>query len=204
MTTGGGGDWGGVRTNTTDSFTMGAHQLFAGGPETPFCYGSDALDGHGSCLTDGPIPPGVNFAQRCNELFDRVGVMLGNAFRYGRTLGVKTCVGREAPLGKPWDVPNATSQELYEGIFRRIQATMPIDYYWTWTSEGWGGRHPPGVPVTDKAVTDVVEDFLAMEAAHKVVNPEFKLATCGWTLGYCEDCFSISRGRVGSWDQAQV
>lgn len=178
-TTGGGGDWGGVKYNSTDGYIFGAHQLFAGGNETPYCYGSDLLDGHGSCM-----PPGTrDFGKRVLELYSTVGHMLGRAFAWGRSLGIKTCVGTETVLSKPYNRPNATSQELYTGMFRRIMATMPIDYYWLWTKEGWGGRHDPTIPVTNPFITDAVADFMAAEAAHKAVNPPFELATCGWTLG---------------------
>ena len=65
-----------------------------------------------------------------------------------RQLGVKTCLGTETPLvipspvkarlkqaGKNPDDP-AVVQELYEGIFRRIGQTHPLDYFWLWTPEG--------------------------------------------------------------------
>ena len=86
----------------------------------------------------------------CNALFNRMGEMLGDAFRFARRLGVKTCVGTETPLidshagarsgsrraGKDPADP-AVVQELYEGMFQRIAKTHPLDYYWFWTPEGW-------------------------------------------------------------------
>lgn len=35
-------------------------------------------------------------------------------------------------------IPNATTltQYFYEGMFTRIMAAYPIDYYWIWTPEG--------------------------------------------------------------------
>ena len=71
-------------------------------------------------------------------------------------LGVKTCIGTESPLilpkalrerlkaqGKNPDDP-ATVREVYEGMFRRIAASHPLDYFWIWTPEGWtwGGNKP--------------------------------------------------------------
>ena len=41
--------------------------------------------------------------------------------------------------GKNPDDP-AVVQELYEGMFRRIGQTHPLDYYWFWTPEGWTWR----------------------------------------------------------------
>ena len=65
----------------------------------------------------------------------------------------------------------------------------PVDYFWLWTQEIWNGRSSTGVVggLSSSAVTVVVEDFLAADAAAKAVNASFKLATCGWTLGPMED-----------------
>jgi hypothetical protein len=144
------------------TYTFGSRLLLAGGPRTPLCFGSDLLDGHGSCA----LPEDATNATLENELMNTVGAMLTAAFKWARSTGVKTCVGTEAPLAHPPNAASgATTTELYEGIFRRIAALgMPLDYYWIWTSEGWGARGSP-VPMTDPLVQDVLNDFLAADAA---------------------------------------
>ena len=95
------------------------------------------------------MTPWPRTTDAANELFFRMGSLLKNAFTYAHQLGVKTCLGTETPLvipspvkerlkqaGKNPDDP-AVVQELYEGIFRRIGQTHPLDYYWFWTPEGW-------------------------------------------------------------------
>eukprot|EP01044_Picomonas_judraskeda_P023550 COSAG03_NODE_6205_length_1097_cov_1.391784_2_plen_243_part_01 len=185
MTTGGGGDWGGVKFNSTDQYTFGSRQLMAGGKATPKCFGSDLLDGHGSCLDTTSASPDAAMSN-WNELFNTVGKMLTRVFSFGRSIGVQTCVGTEAPLAKPSTCANASATQLYQGIFERIIALgLPLDYYWIWTGEGWGARSQK-VPVSDPLVSEILEDFLAADAALKAVadtGANFSLATCGWTLG---------------------
>ena len=69
-------------------------------------------------------------------------------------------------------------QDLYAGIFTRIMAAHPLDYYWLWTPETWTweGAQPD-------EVEDTIADIrLAISAAEEVGAP-FQLATCGWVLG---------------------
>jgi hypothetical protein len=126
----------------------------------------------------------------CNEVFNRMGAQLRDAFTFARTLDVKTCIGTETPLyipkavrerlkaqGKNPDDP-ACVREVYEGTFRRIMAAHPLDYYWIWTPEEWtwSGNKP-------KQYSNTVADVrLAIEAL-KASGAPFKLATCGWVLG---------------------
>jgi len=169
------GNWGYQRKNTSD-FCLGAADLFERD-----AFGADVM-------IDMCPQPGTPDA--CNELFNRTGEMLGEAFAHAHLLGVKTCVGTETPLtvpaaererlkklGKDLKDP-AVAQELYEGIFRRIVATYPCDYYWMWTPEGWtwGSASPQQVKATQ-------DDLAAAVAAAKKVNAPFTLATCGWVLG---------------------
>jgi hypothetical protein len=64
-------------------------------------------------------------------------------------MGVKTCVGTESALTVPENLqfrlksqgfelndPQIT-KKLYNGIFKRILRTYPLDYYWLWTPEDW-------------------------------------------------------------------
>jgi hypothetical protein len=91
--------------------------------------------------------PAPEAPEDCNEVFNRMAAEFREAFGFARRLGVKTCIGTEAPLILPKAVqerikakgkdPNdpATVREIYEGTFRRIMAGHPLDYYWIWTPE---------------------------------------------------------------------
>ena len=126
----------------------------------------------------------------CNAVFNRTGEMFGQAFTLARALGVKTCIGTEAPLriptplrkrlvkqGKDPDDP-AVIREVYQGMFRRIAATHPLDYYWVWTPEDWLWQGNTG-----EQTRSFVEDFKLVAQAKQAVNAPFELATCGWVLG---------------------
>ncbi len=169
------GNWGYYPENTSE-YHLGASLLF----ET---------DKYGPSVMDGTIPSPDSVSD-CNEVFNRTGVMLQNALSFGKSIGIKTCVGTETPLVVPKrlrerlaiehkDVldPKVISQ-LYEGIFERIKRTYPVDYYWLWTPEGWTWDSVPA-PVIKRTETDLL---LAVKAA-KDVNAPFTLATCGWVLG---------------------
>jgi len=132
--------------------------------------------------------------EKANELFNRMGDVLKEAFEYAHALGVKTCVGTETPLTIP-DVAKeriktigkdpsdpAVVQEVYEGMFQRITKAYPLDYYWFWTPEGWTWGNP-----TDKQLEATLADFRAAIAAAGKVKTPFTLATCGWVLGPPKD-----------------
>lgn len=169
------GNWG-YRPKKTGDFALGAAQLFERD-----AFGADVMDG----LCPQPKSP-----EDSAELFARSGAMLGEAFRHARALGVKTCVGTEIALTVPKALQDrlkalgkdpkdpAVRQELYEGIFRRIMQTYPLDYYWFWTPEDWTwqGEKPEQLKAT-------LDDFAAAAAAAKKVKAPFTLATCGWVLG---------------------
>jgi len=83
----------------------------------------------------------------------------------------------------------AVLQEVYEGIFRRIAKTHPLDYYLVFTQESW---YWAGI---DEQMFDVlIEEWDIILKAWKNVKPEFGLATCGWVLGPDFD--------HGAWDKA--
>jgi len=174
------GAWGYQPTKTGD-YTFGAAQMFEDDD-----YGPDYMRG---------MNPWTQLSKKkCNELFNRMGNVLKEAFEYAHTLGVKTCVGTETPLvipnavkerikkmGKDTSSPDVV-QEIYEGMFQRIIKSHPLDYYWFWTPEGWTWGNP-----TDKQIEATLADFrAAIAAAGKVKNP-FTLATCGWVLGPPKD-----------------
>ena len=76
---------------------------------------------------------------------------------------------------------------VYEGTFRRIMASHPLDYYWLWTPEGWRLGNSPA------QYSDTVADIkLAIEAMQNVKAP-FRLATCGWVLGPVQDRAAYDR-----------
>jgi hypothetical protein len=169
------GNWG-YRTKKTSEFSFGAADLFDRDD-----FGADVM--RGFC-------PQPSAPEACNDLFDRSGAMLAEAFKHARRLGVKTCVGTETPLTIPKAVQGrlkalgkdpkdkAVVQELYEGIFKRIAQTYQADYYWFWTPEGWtwGNAKPEQVQAT-------LDDLSAAVAAARKVKAPFTLATCGWVLG---------------------
>lgn len=169
------GNWGYVAKKTID-YTFGAADLFEFD-----VYGPDVM---------GTSLPSPDTPEKSNSVFDRTARMLREAFTHARRLGVKTCVGTETPLIIPKKLQERLKQlgkdpaspsvvrELYEGIFKRIIATYPIDYYWFWTPEGWIWE---GVE-EDKVLATKNDLLTAIQAAQNVDVP-FTLATCGWVLG---------------------
>jgi len=73
-----------------------------------------------------------------------MGAQFNDAFTFARQLGVKTCLGTEAPLIMPKVLSERTKdvRAVYEGTFKRIMAAHPLDYYQTfaklkyWTPDG--------------------------------------------------------------------
>ncbi len=169
------GNWGYTVKKTSD-FYFGSAGLFERDD-----YGPDVMGG------SFPQPETV---EACNDVFNRTGLQLREAFQFARSLGIKTCIGTETPLtipkrlrehlqemGKDPSDP-AVVLELYEGMFSRIMKTHPLDYYWFWTPEGWTwrGTKPEQVNATGN-------DLLTAITAADNVNASFTLGTCGWVLG---------------------
>jgi len=171
--------WGYPAKNTGD-YSGGAAELFE-------------RDAFGPEVMRGMIPE-PQTPEQCNELFNRTGAMLREAFMYARPLGVKTCIGTETPLTIPALVKErlqkagknpadpAVVQEVYEGMFERIRRTHPLDYYWLWTNEGWTWSG-----ASQEAVAAVEQDLLTATKAAQQVQAPFILATCGWVLGPPQD-----------------
>ena len=171
-----GSPWGGFAPRKTSDFALGGSRLFADdawAPEVP-----------------GDHCPWPKSPEACNEVFNRMAAQWRGAFGFARRLGVKTCLGTETPLiipqvlrerlkkqGKDPASP-AVVREIYEGIFRRIAAAHPLDYYWLWTPEGWtwGGNK------REQYAETVADVRLAIEALKNSAAP-FQLAACGWVLG---------------------
>lgn len=166
---------GGLPMNTSD-YAFGSGQAFP----------ADAFSSKAMMEATGSNAGGIpDTMSQSNELFNLVGGMQSRSFSYGRdTLGMKVAVGTEIPLAKPtWLQPSGappTTQEYYEAMFSRIDATYPIDYYWFWTPEGWEWSK---VQLDAPLVTDAVNDLKAAAAAKRAVNASFELATAGWVLG---------------------
>lgn len=126
----------------------------------------------------------------CNTVFNRTAAMYREAFTLAHGLGIKTCVGTEAPLTIPQRVQDrlksrgkdpadpAVVRELYEGLFQRLSRAFPVDYYWLWTPEGWtwGGNKPEEWEAVSRDVR------AAADALDKLGRP-MTLATSGWVLG---------------------
>ncbi|MGD0782182.1 MAG: hypothetical protein ABSA30_04890, partial [Candidatus Aminicenantales bacterium] len=161
-------------------------------PTGKFHFGNALLfdrDDFGPEVMNGLMPE-PKTPEESNELFNRAGSMLRAAFTLARSLGVKTCVGTETPLTVPAAVQERlkkagrdpkdpkTIEALYEGIFKRIAASYPIDTYWFWTNENWTWSDAKDEEI--KAVTTDLD--MAILAAGAVSAP-FSLATCGWVLG---------------------
>ena len=174
------GTWGYEPRASTAEFACGASLLFE-----EEVFGSEISRRYT------PVPATT---RQGNEVFERSGALLREAFSLARALGVKTCIGTETPLripkelrqrlqaqGKNPDSP-AVVQELYEGIFRRIAQTYPLDYYWFWTPESWTweGENQAQVAAT-------TNDLWRAFAAWEKTGAPFQLATCGWVLGPSSD-----------------
>ena len=166
--------WGPMMPKPTGEYSFGGRMLFERND-----WGPNVMLGH--C-------PAPTTAKACNEVFDRTGRQFRDAFTFARLVGVKTCIGTETPMTMPAALKErlksqgkdpadpAVVREVYEGIFRRIARTHPLDYYWIWTPEGWSGNPPEQLRPT------VADIELAMAALQNVGSP-FKLAACGWGLG---------------------
>jgi hypothetical protein len=179
------GMWGYAAMKTSD-FSGGANLLFES-------------DNFGPAVMKDMMPSPAT-PEDSNKLFKLTGEMLGAAFAEAKSLGVKTCIGAETPLtipkllqarlkaqGKDAGDP-AVVRELYEGIFRRVAALYPVDYYWLWTPEDWtwGGNKPEQFDATVKDLQ------AALDALQKIGKP-FTLATSGWVLGPQNDRAALDR-----------
>lgn len=160
----------------TSGFSGGAAGLFPSD-----AYGPDVM---GESMT---LPKSV---EEANQLFDRVGRMMGTVVKGAHDVGVKVCVGTETPLvlpkalrehlakaGRNPDDP-AVVREVYRGTFQWVQKNVAPDYYWLWTPEGWtwGGNNPQQFQATTRDIQ------AALDMLQALGNP-FTLATSGWVLG---------------------
>jgi len=179
------GNWGYEATKTGD-FHFGAAELFE-------------RDGFGPEVMEQALPE-PQTPEESNAVFDRTGAMLRDAFTFGRSLGIKTCVGTEMPLTIPELVKKrlrekgldprdpGTLKEVYKGLFSRIREAYPIDYYWLWTDENWTWSD-----ADEKTIQGVIDDAQIALAAAADAQVPFAIATCGWVLGPPSDRILFDR-----------
>jgi len=177
------GNWG-YEVKPTGDYAHGAGWLFHRGG-----YGNDTME---------DLAPQPWNAEDARTLFARAADVLKDAFTFARRLGTKTAAGTETPLVVPKALGERlakagkkagkkaddleTTRLLYEGMFRRVAQSYPLDFFWFWTPEGWTWDG-----VKDEEVTATVEDQRRALAAAAKVKAPFKLATCGWVLGPPQD-----------------
>jgi Malectin domain/Glycosyl hydrolase family 67 N-terminus len=171
---------GGYAPMLTTEFANGASALFPASIHAP-----EVMAG---------LTPRPNTPEQSNLLFNRVGELFRDVFAAARGLGIKSALGMEAPLILSPELQtrlgqlgmsssdNAVRREIYQGIFGRIQAAHPVDYFWLWTPEQWTWA---GNTLTE--YHQVTNDLrLAIAALLDLGNP-LQLATCGWVLGPQQD-----------------
>ena len=160
----------------TNQFSAGAVLLF---PEEEY--------GPWITLGNRPWPKTVKGA---NEVFNRNGRLFNEAFSFARSMGVKTCVGLEAPFQLPVTLQDhlkqkglnpkdpKTIKQLIKGMITRIERTHPLDYFWFWTSERFLGV-PPKPHESQRIINDIK---ITQQILNEKGNP-FVFGTSGWMLG---------------------
>lgn len=134
-------------------------------------------------LAPSPATPAAS-----NQLFARTGELLRAAFTHAGQFGIQRALGTEAPLFLPPELAarvtaagtDESRSALYEGIFKRIQQTHPLDYYWLWTREFWHFR----ASIDQDAA---LSEMLTAADVAKRMNVPFKLAMSGWIQGASAD-----------------
>ena len=170
----------------TSAYDFGAAQLFEHDD-----FGPDFMQNR----LPWPHTPAENV-----EIFNAMGTLLGDAFSLARRLEIKTCLGTETPLTVPQQLQQhlhdknldthdpATTVKLYEGLFRRIKETHPLDYYWLWTPESWTWQGEAQADV--KRVEDDIQHALT---GLNQANSTVQLALSGWVLGPSSDRAAFDR-----------
>ncbi|MCL4177797.1 MAG: hypothetical protein KJ072_08625 [Verrucomicrobia bacterium] len=166
----------GYRPRKTSEFLFGASQLFE-------------RDDFSAAIMMGQCPEPED-ERGSNEIFNRTGALLREAFGFARELGVKTCIGTEVPLTVPrwvrdrmdsagWQGSEAErTRALYEGMFTRILRTHPLDYYWFWTPETWLTQG-----AARQEIIDATGDILSSLRIAPELELPFQFAVSGWTVG---------------------
>eukprot|EP01052_Picozoa_sp_SAG31_P031064 SAG31_NODE_3252_length_4490_cov_1.814165_3_plen_742_part_00 len=161
-----GAGWTGT-SGTTSSYLFGGAQMYH-----EDCYTTSALMGDLE-ICPNPVSEAAQASHHCARsdlcsrlnstrniltivtqarIFNNVAAMLKEVFSYARFhLGFKTAVGTEAPRNAffidSMEGGVAAAQSTYEAVFQRIEKAYPIDYWWTWTPEGfiWNEGSPSAV-----------------------------------------------------------
>lgn len=155
-------------------------------------YGADYMKGYEEDIYSTELHENMVPADKYNQMFHAYGQLLQDTFSYAKEIGVKTCIGTEAPLTIPetarhhlaidGEADEDTVEALYEGIFERIKRLHPLDYYWMWTPEDW-----TWLGNTKEDTHKTIRDFACALKAKERTEAPFELAVCGWTLGPRED-----------------
>ena len=174
------GTWGYNAMNTSDYY-LGSKGMFDSNCSTG---NSNVNAGDDYC----PLPATMKAS---NEVFHRAGRLLNDTFTWAsKYCGIQTCVGTEIPLTKP--NASISTQEYYEGMFKRISLTHQLDYYWLWTPEGWewSGINSSN-PVVPAAVDDINTAYKVLSSLPNLPgvgpNVNFSLVLSGWVLGPLPD-----------------
>eukprot|EP01065_Artemidia_motanka_P023929 TRINITY_DN28586_c0_g1_i1.p1 TRINITY_DN28586_c0_g1~~TRINITY_DN28586_c0_g1_i1.p1 ORF type:complete len:929 (+),score=311.43 TRINITY_DN28586_c0_g1_i1:88-2874(+) len=115
----------------------------------------------------------------------------------------ENCGGSYVVSVYPFECENTTAaapttQEYYEGIFTRLNKTVPaLDWYWVWTPEAWEWGK---MKSTDPVFTKAIDDLTAAMAAHDRVIPDVKMATNGWVVGPLPDRSIFDKTLPETWD----
>ena len=159
-------------------------------------------DDWGNVLTQGVTPFPKTPAQSV-KVFNKAGEYYKKVFTYAKSMGLKTATGTTTPLMLPqsvqdrmktlgykhkydtdihlhgghtrYNVDPKLTAKIYEGIFKRIINTHPLDYYWFWTDESW--RFKPNL------VSETVKDMQIGVKTGKAMKAPFKFASTGWIVG---------------------
>lgn len=167
------------------------------------CYGAEYMSGYEEDIYSREIHENTVPVEKYNQMFDAFGELLQETFTYAKEIGVKTCIGTEAPLTIPetlrrhlgitGDANEEITETLYEGIFERIKKLHPLDYYWMWTPEDW-----TWLGNTKEDTRKTIQDFSCALKAKEKTGADFELAVCGWTLGPQEDRAAFDNYLPGS------
>ena len=181
--------WGMAGPKNTSKYHFGAAMIYD-------------RDDWGNVLTQG-VTPFPKTAADSVKVFNRAGDYYRKIFTYAKSMGLKTATGTTTPLMLPksalgrmdklghkykydtdihikkghthYDVDPKLTAKIYEGIFKRIINTHPLDYYWFWTDESW--RFKPNL------IAETVKDMQIGVKTGKAMKVPFKFASTGWIVG---------------------
>ena len=197
----------------TDQFRSGTAQLFDRNE-----WGSDIF---------GNTMPSPTDMAAWNQVWNRSGQMLKEAFGHAKNIGVKTCLGTELTMGlepsgpevgynwarvMPPDLQSrvadpydpATVRSVYKAVFDRIMKTHDLDYYWLWSWEVWTRWG-----VSAEQIQAFKDDILRADEALDELGRPFQLCHAGWILGTSDNPAEFDNTLppetpfCGLWDEAQ-